>query len=699
MAVTQSLSVAEVSGSVNTTANTSKVRILWQSTQSGESWNGYTRTAKYYVSINDGAETEYSVSYTLPQNTTKTIVDTTITVDHNSDGSGTVKVRTWMDTDISAGVVEKTQTVSLTTIPRASTITSASDRTLGKACAVKWTPKSASFRYKLKFTLGDWSYITGAIHPNQTTAYTYTGYTLPLSVANYLPKAKTGTMTVTLYTYSNSSATTQVGNSDSHTFTVTVPDNSSTKPTVTIGLNPVNSSLGDTFSSLYIQGKSKVKATLSAEGKYEATISSYEMRIGSKTYGSPYQSGYLSTSGNVTIKGRAYDSRGYYGEVEDSITVIPYSKPKLLPASGESEIICARCDKDGKLSESGTYLKIKAKRSYSKVTSNGAQNNFCSIRYRYRTDSTNTFSAWKTLLAKTATSDTIDTTLSGVVSSAETAYFVQIGVVDDIGESDAVQVPIPSDFVTVDVPEDRKGKRIGLLRYAKTSDEPGIDVGAPIHGGGVDNLTLGDIITATSSAPIDLNDFKTPGNYYSPNATNSQYITNSPYTAGGFSLIVREIQSASMIRQELFYGRSDWCRHWNGTEWSEWLRKMITSAEEGILGDFVIASGSYDTGYGTWYYKKWASGTYQMFGYFTVTPTESTQRSGGVVYRTNSIGIEAPFDISSACISGTVLGHYWLSNGGISTDHKSIAIRLISDKSISTTEAIEVRLTVMGHYE
>ena len=238
MAVSQSLSVTEVSGSVNLSANTSKVRILWQSTQTGESWNGYTKTAKYYISINGGAEKEYSVSYTLPQSSTATILDTTITVTHNGDGSGTVKVRTWMNTGISAGVVEKTQSLTLTTIPRASTLSSASNRTLGGTCIVKWTPLSQSFRYKLKFAIGSFSYTTGAIHPNTTAVYTYTGYTL--SIADIAPQIKsnppTGTMTVTLYTYSDSGATTQIGSASSKTFTVTVPENESTKPKITMTL-------------------------------------------------------------------------------------------------------------------------------------------------------------------------------------------------------------------------------------------------------------------------------------------------------------------------------------------------------------------------------------------------------------------------------------------------------------------------------
>ena len=123
MAVSQSLTVTEVPNSANVLDNTSRVRILWRSTQTGDSWNGYTKTAKYYVSINGGAETVYSINYTLPQNSTATIVDTTITVKHKDDGTGSIKVRTWMDTSISAGVVEKSQTITLNTIPRATDLT------------------------------------------------------------------------------------------------------------------------------------------------------------------------------------------------------------------------------------------------------------------------------------------------------------------------------------------------------------------------------------------------------------------------------------------------------------------------------------------------------------------------------------------------------------------------------------------------
>ena len=450
MAVSQSLQVTEVSGSTNISANTSKVRILWQSVQSGESRNDYTRTAKYYVSINGGAETEYSVSYTLPQNSTKTIVDTTITVTHKGDGTGSVKVRTWMDTEISAGVVELSKTVTLTTIPRASTITAVSNRYFGEYCAVKWTPLSKSFRYKLKFSMGSWAWTTGAIHPNQTSAYIYTGYLIPLDVAVQIPNDIQGAMTVTLYTYSDSKATVQVGSADTETFTVTVPDNVDTKPyTTAMTLTPV-SSLGDAFAGLYIQGHSKVKVTSSEKGQYGATVVWKNITVEGRSYGSSseYTSDFISGYGTIYVKLSLRDSRGITNSKTMAITVIPYSKPRVVPVNGAGSIVCARCDANGTLTDSGTYLKIKARKSYSLCMANGVQKNFCGLRYRYKKVSDSSYSSWITLIAITnTTTDEIDSApLLGTLSATE-SYLVQVDAVDNIPNHTWVTFDIPTEEV------------------------------------------------------------------------------------------------------------------------------------------------------------------------------------------------------------------------------------------------------------
>ena len=127
------------------------------------------------------------------------------------------------------------------------------------------------------------------------------------------------------------------------------------------------------------------------------------MKVDGVSHGSgdSYTSDYFSTYGSKTVYGYATDSRGITGSTSKSITVIAYSKPKV------SVSVCSRCDSSGKLSDSGTYLKIKASRSYSTVTSGGVQKNFCQIRYRYKAASAASYSAWTTILAR----DTLTTNL------------------------------------------------------------------------------------------------------------------------------------------------------------------------------------------------------------------------------------------------------------------------------------------------
>ena len=468
MAVSQTLTVTEVAGSVNTAANTSQVRIIWKSTQTGDSWNGYTRTAKYYVSINGGAETEYSVSYTLPQSAIKTIVDTTIPVTHKNDGTGTVKVRTWMDTDISAGVVEKTQSLTLTTIPRASTIIYASDRSLGNTCIVKWTPLSKSFRYKLKFELGDFSHITGAIHPNTTSAYTYTGY--PLSISDIAPEITsnppTGTMKVTLYTYSDSSATKQVGSASSKTFKVTVPDNSSTKPTVTMSLSPVTPY--EKFASIYLQGRSRVQATFSdGDGKYGASVKSYSLQAEGKSYSSPYKSDILRGSGTINIVGTATDSRGFTNSASGTINVIAYEPPYIAPSKGYKKVICERCTADGTGDDAGTYLHIKGTRNYTKINTDGIVNT-CSVRCRYKPEggswSHDSGSGVGVLLWTDTSTDTFDVVLADIVSDKTLSYTIELNIIDDTYQPSVMVFNIPSEDVAFHLREGGKGAAFG--KYA-----------------------------------------------------------------------------------------------------------------------------------------------------------------------------------------------------------------------------------------
>ena len=110
------------------------------------------------------------------------------------------------------------------------------------------------------------------------------------------------------------------------------------------------------------------------------------------------------------------------------------------------------------------------------------------------------------------------------------------------------------------------------------------------------------------------------------------------------------------------------------------------------LGDYVIEAGTANG----WTYKKWNSGTYEMWARFLVTPTSSTK--GESLYITNAIEIPTPFEISGdALITGMGKGDYWLTGGAYVAADK-ISIKIISDTALSTTEQAGVRLHVVGTY-
>lgn len=371
-----------------------------------------------------------------------------------SSATGTMTITLYSYSDQQAyDLIGEAQTTSVSIIvpgELATDIASASDVTLGYNCYVKWTPFSAAFRYKLKFKLGGWEGRTDVIKPNQTTEYTYTGYKMPLEVANEITSAPTGTMEVGLYTYLDDNCTVQVGSEAVTRFIVTVPDNESTKPSINrFDLYP-ETSLAD-FVSVYLQGYSKVKAESSATGKYGATIVSKSISVEGKSYdnvGDEFLSAYLATSGDSEVTLTLTDSRGYKSSTKKTIRIIPYAKPRIVPMSNETGIVCVRCDENGKASEQGKYILIKARRSYSPCNSNGTQLNKCILGYRYKTLAAKSYGTENVLLNSSDSADEITVVRNLNLLSTE-SYAVQIFVRDTVGNETYVRFDIATEDVYI----------------------------------------------------------------------------------------------------------------------------------------------------------------------------------------------------------------------------------------------------------
>lgn len=82
----------------------------------------------------------------------------------------------------------------------------------------------------------------------------------------------------------------------------------------------------------------------------------------------------------------------------------------------------------------------------------------------------------------------------------------------------------------------------------------------------------------------NLNDYTTPGHYYTPNAGGSQTIQNTPYTASGFKLIVENLSSTQHVLQTLKAANGKRIFYRTATivsgsyQWSDW-ESPVTNAD------------------------------------------------------------------------------------------------------------------------
>lgn len=473
-------------------------KIEWSSSPNNSTNKSTVTAALYYKRNNTGYETYGTGTFSITINgekktETKALsitesgwvkaIENTVTVDHNSDGaksvyisaSGSIPGTSLTSTDVS-------DSVKLDTIPRASTIDylSCDSKYFNGKFTFKYTPKSANYYNRCAITLN----INGShtaiktislgkkAASQQTEAVTLSESELA-TIYNKFPNSTQGTLRFTFSTYSDSGYTSLIGDVPNKEITLNIPNDASTQPIVTsMSLSP-SSSLASPYNSLYIQGHSKVKASLDYRAKYGATIVASSITVNGISYASPCESGILSQSGKVTVKATVKDSRGFYGTYYKEIEVIPYSKPYVRAKSGENSIIVARCDSSANFTDDGTYLKIKAKAVYSKIVTSGIQNNYGSIKFRYRKEG-GAYSSWQTILnCKTDKSDEVITPplLNGALDVTSN-YQVQVIASDDLYDSEPYTVAIASDAVYMDRPAG--GKSMGLGGYS--SGDGNLDV-------------------------------------------------------------------------------------------------------------------------------------------------------------------------------------------------------------------------------
>ena len=397
----RSLTLSWILSSQSVEKNTST--ISWTLKGSGSA-SGYVMSGAFKAVIN--GVTVYTSEPRIELRNTTTVASGTATIAHNSDGTKSFSLSCEAGIYTYAVSATASGTHTLTTIPRASTI-SATNVNMGSASTITITRASSSFTHTLTYSFGN---ATGTIATKTTS--TSVSWTPSLTLANQIPNAVSGKCTITCKTYSG---TTEVG-SKTCTMTLTVP--SSVKPTITSLTAARVDGTVPTSWEIYVQSKSKATLTINgAAGAYGSTISSYSITGGGySSTASSFTTGFLNTSGTITFTASVTDSRGRVSaNATVTISVVAYSAPSF------SKYISQRCNSAGTASDSGTYVKSTVNFSYASCSS---KNTITTATYYRKTTETSWTNASKTFTSGTAF------TFGGGNISAESSYEVKFKLTD-----------------------------------------------------------------------------------------------------------------------------------------------------------------------------------------------------------------------------------------------------------------------------
>ena len=462
------------SGTISGTTNNIYItaRITWSCTQSVENntstvtatlqyRKSSTSTASTYGSFSgkiviNGTSKSVSKYLTLsPNNTWVTVGSSTVTVSHSADGTKSISIyATGGISGTSFTSTSCTATVTLDTIPRATTPTlSVSSVNMGSAVSITLNRATSSFTHNLSYSFGSLTDQTSGLS-SYTGVGTSATFTAPLTLANQIPSALSGTCTIKCDTYNGS---TLIG-TKTVSLTLNVP--SSVVPTISsVSISEATSGIVAKFAA-YVQNKSTLSVAITATGSYGSTIASYETYIQSVPYRTQsFTSAVITASGTVGVVTTVTDTRGRTAQVSNSITVLPYSSPVINSMSA------FRITTAGVASDDGTRIAVSMNFAISSVS--GRNDRTYTLKYKKSTDD-----AFTTIASGTASTSYDDTQYftSSPVISTDYAYTIRLEI-SDYFTTVIYDFDVPTAFTIMDFRNTGKGMAIG-----KVSEKDALEV-------------------------------------------------------------------------------------------------------------------------------------------------------------------------------------------------------------------------------
>lgn len=529
--------------SQNVANNTSTVSVKAQLVSTGSSYTINSSATKSGTLKINGTSYSFTFSAALSGNQTKNIVTKSVTISHNADGtkSCAFEVNAGINVTLSGtyyGTVTAKGTGTFNTIPRASKPSlSASTVEMGKSITITTNRASSAFTHVLSYSFGS---LSGTIASNVGASHSWT---VPLSLANAIPSATSGTGTITCKTYNGS---TLIGTA-SVNFKATVP--ASVVPSISkVTISEAVSGIAAKFKG-YVQHNSKLAVAITAAGSHKSTISKYETTIQGVSYHkNSFTSNVLTASGTIAVKTTVTDSRGRTATVTNNVSVLAYSLPKI------ANFHAFRCDANGNEDTEGTRVKVELNFSISTV--NNLNDKYYEVVYRKKDSS----DSWGAIASGNIYSRN-DSFVSGSYFNVDNAYDLALQLYDYFGGARA-ELDIPTAFTLIDFKANGKG-----IAFGKVAESDNLmDIDFPI-------LARKGITYEPIEAGTDLNDITAPGFCGSASAGSANFV-NCPVSSGTFTLEVLEAGMEGQLYQRLTTCSKDgsitYERFYYSNAWGAW---------------------------------------------------------------------------------------------------------------------------------
>lgn len=584
--------------------NTSEVAYKLTMATAANSFVGYSdyRTT-ISVSISGSVVYSYNASRdfnpSAASSYSEVLTSGTVTVAHNTDGSKScacaASVTVAADT-YSPGSASISQTLTLTTIPRASTASWSGDFTIGTGKAITITRASSSFTHKLTFTLG-----SKTVTPTSSAGTSYTWTPSASDWSGQFPTQTSRTGTFTLSTYNGG---TLIG-SNSYTFTLKIPD--SWKPSVSLSLSPSSDNAFISGTGLYVAGYSKIRAAATATAATGAVIVSYTFSgafsktVTTSATSTTQTSGVITTSGSKTVTVTVTDARGRTGTASLSCSYVSYAIPAV------SSLAYARGTYSGgtwTASDTGEDLRIV----FSASCSLSGSGNVLSWSIGAPVNDSGSSLSSGSSVTRYAT---------GIGSV--TAYTVRVTVTDSVGNSATRSVFVPTLEIPFVIDPSKPALGVGAVPQSTRTLELAKTWLLNIGGGIVLPQTTDALTDALALTTGTMKAYRGSGNSYTGTLPSTAYQTGTFLIMAAYSTAIYVLampSDASALALNVY----------NGSSWSGWTELGGGgSGDEISTASFTSSSGTVNAG---------------ATGYKDITITRTGYTPLGVVSVTGS-GISA----------------------------------------------------------